>query len=94
MRVTDTKFNRRTILPGNRNKNIEAQENLRKENAMKTFQEYNYEYCNDKGKALQKNITKNQELRIKTLKKRVENGEIYISQTDKSGKLAVIQMEE
>ena len=58
LRVTDANFNRRTILPENRNKKIEAQENLRKENAMRTFQEYKYEYCNDKGKALEKNITK------------------------------------
>ena len=51
LRVTDLKFNRRTILPENRNKKIEAQENLRNNNAMRTFQEYKFEYCNDKGKA-------------------------------------------
>ena len=45
LRVTDTIFHRRTILPENRNKRIEAQENLRKENAMRTFQEYKYDHC-------------------------------------------------
>ena len=43
LRVTDTKFNRRTILPENRNKRIEAQESLRKENTMRAFQNYKFE---------------------------------------------------
>ena len=94
LRVTDTKFNRRTILPENRNKRIEAQENIRKENTMRTFQNYKLDKCDAKGKVLNKNITKNAERGLKSLKKRVTEGTIYISRTDKSGKIAVITMEE
>ena len=94
LRVTDTRFSRRTILTENRDKKLEAQENLRRATIMNELQEYKYENCDDKGRLSETNITKNQERAIKSLQKRVELGDAFITTTDKSSKMAIIEMKE
>ena len=56
---------------------------------MTTFRGYKDEKCSKEGDQLT-NLTKDQEKGMKSLKKRVKDGEIIIVPTDKSGNLAIM----
>ena len=45
--------------------------------------------CDDKGNQKKSNLSNSQKRGIEKLKKRIKNGEVVISTTDKSGKLTV-----
>ena len=92
-RVTSMKGNSRVILPG-KVKNFKdeaALETLRME-TMEVFKQYFREKCNERGE--QKSNLSASELRgMKSLKKRVKEGEIVVVQTDKTGKFVVMSRE-
>ena len=91
-KVTDIKHNSRVILPKARPPKEEAMYEVRRSEWFKIFQNYKNEACGENGQ-LPSNLTPAQRRGMKKLKKRVDDGEIVVCQTDKSGKLAVMSME-
>ena len=89
-RTTDIKGNSRVIFPRKARTLGEesAMEALRME-LFTTFRKYVQEECDAKGEQ-KSNLTKGEELGLKSIKKRVKEGDIVVIPTDKSGNLAVM----
>ena len=88
-RATDQKSNARVIFPRRSSFDTEAKiETLRTE-VMAEFRKFRDEKCGKGGK-LPSNLTKNQQKGLKSLLKRVKDGEIVIVPTDKTGRFTVM----
>ena len=71
---------------------FETQLEVRRYNCLEVFREYVVEFCDDKSR--QKiDLTPAQNSGLKKLKKRVADGEIIVCLTDKSGRLALLPLE-
>ena len=66
---------------------------VRSERLEKVVKKYIMEKCNEKGEIIETNLTARQKRGIKKLLKRVNENEIVIDTTDKSGKLSLRTME-
>ena len=91
-RVTDLKHNAYVILPPAQEIDYESLLELRRQKQSQLFRNYVKENCDDKGRQ-RSNITKQQAAGLKKLRKRIEEGELIVCQTDKSGKLSVMPLE-
>ena len=60
-----------------------------KNKLLETVSEYQRQYCDDKGRIKNRNVTEGEEKAIKDLKKRIVDKEIVVSTTDKSGRFTV-----
>ena len=89
-RATDLKGNSRVFFP-KKARSVKEETSLQtlRDIMMTTFRLYSEEKCGEKGEQ-KMNLTRSQALGLKTLKKRVKEGEIVIIPTDKSGNLAVL----
>ena len=92
-RATDVKGNTMVVLPGRR-KNFQEEANLEMLRAelKGCFKKYLRENCNDKGEQ-ESNLLKGEQQGLKTLKKKVKEGGIIVLPTDKSGRFAVMSLE-
>ena len=87
--ATDVKTNQRVFLPQPRPAREEAELMVRTERLERIVSKYMEENCNEKGEIIETNITNQQKRGLKKLLKRVKEGEIVVTTTDKSGKLCV-----
>ena len=89
-RATDCKGNSRVFFP-RKARTVEEEMSLQtlRDMLMVTFRKYVDEKCGKEGKQC-RNLSKVQEAGLKSLKKRVKEGEVMIVHTDKSGSLAVM----
>ena len=89
-RATDLKGNSRVIFP-KRSKDFETEAKIEafRIQALAEFRSFVAEKCRKGGRQTM-NLSKNQEMGLKSLTQRVKNGEIVIVATDKSGKFAVM----
>ena len=89
-RATDCKGNSRVFFP-RKARTVEEEMSLQtlRDMLMVTFRKYVDEKCGKEGKQC-RNLSKVQEAGLKSLKKRVKEGEVMIVPTDKSGSLAVM----
>ena len=62
-------------------------------NVMKTFDEYKKLTCNEIGEQ-QTNLTRSEQMGLRKIQKRINNHEIVVLKTDKSGKLTVMNRDE
>ena len=92
-RATDVKHNTRVHLPRALNTKVEAGIEIRRQEYMRVHNEYTKEFCDEKCNQ-QSNLSQSQRSGLKKLKNRIKNGEIIVCMTDKSGKLAVLSMQE
>ena len=88
-RVTDTKSNRRLIIPEPAKDAIEVNLANMKNEVIGTAVEFREEFCDSKGNIKDTNLTKDECAGIKNLKRKVTNSEILIVPMDKSGMLSV-----
>ena len=93
MRVTDAKYNIRSYPPREAGTRDELKLQVRHDECMYEFNQVKKELCNKKGrlKNTSSNITIEEQNGMKSLKKRMKEGEIIITTTDKSGKYAVME---
>ena len=92
-RVTDIKGNSRVILPKKvKNFEVEAKLELLRIECMAVYKKYIEENCQKDGKQ-KSNLTKNQIKGLLSLKKRIDNAEIVILPTDKTGRFAIMTRE-
>ena len=91
-RVTDLKENSRVHLPRPLPPGEEANIEMRRGVYMRLFQDFVRNNCKKNGDQ-KTNITREIDNGIKSLKKRIDNEEIIIMETDKSGKLAITSRE-
>ena len=90
-RVTDLKHNAYVILPPAQEIDYESLLELRRQKQSQIFEDYVKTNCDEKGRQ-KANITKQQARGLKKLRKRIEEGELIVCQTDKSGRLCVMPM--
>ena len=88
-RTTDLKNNARVVFPKSDDFSTEAKFELLRLEAMGEFKRYVAEKCRKGGKQTS-NLTKSEESGLKKLKKRVNEGEIVVLPTDKTGNFAVM----
>ena len=93
MRATEMKGNKRVVLPKASDIKVEAMMEVRRKRAAKL-----YDLCvkklgegSEKGKD---NLTRGAKKGMKSLKKRVADGEIIVCQTDKSGRFCILTREQ
>ena len=91
-RVTDLKENSRVTLPKPLPASDEAKINVRREKYESVFNTYAEEHCSEDG-AQRSNLSQAQRNGLRKLQKRVQDGEIIVMMTDKSGKMAVADVE-
>ena len=92
-KATDVKGNTMVILPGmGKNFQEEANYEMLRTELRGCFKEYKKKYCNKKGEQ-ESNLSKEENLSLKSLKKRFKTGEIIILPTDKSGRFGVMSQE-
>ena len=87
--VTDTKTNQRIFLPGPRPAKEEAELLVRRMTWERTTELFIQQYCKENGELTESNLSDKEKSGLKKILKRIKNGEIVVTQTDKSGKLAV-----
>ena len=93
IRATDIKTNQRVIMPAPRPTKEECRLEVRTELMKTKFREYKEEFCDEKGEQRQKSLDKQELLGLKDIKKRLQDGEVVIKETDKSHKLCVNSVE-
>ena len=59
----------------------------------KTIKDYKDKHCTEKGKPIKSNLTKSEQLGIKKLKTRQDNGDIVINRSDKSQVTSIMTRE-
>ena len=92
-RVTDIKGNSRVILPKKvKNFEVEARLELLRIECMAVFKKYIEDECQGDGKQ-KSNLNKTQLKGLLSLKKRIDNAEIVILPTDKTGRFAIMTRE-
>ena len=87
-RVTDLPTCRRINIPNPRDEKTEVVLANIKARSLKATEEYITKYCDNRGNILDSNVSSDERKAMKSLSDRVNNGEIVIMATDKSGKLA------
>ena len=87
-RVTDLPTCRRINIPNPRDEKTEVVLANIKARSLKATEEYINKYCDNRGNILDSNVSSDERKAMKSLSDRVNNGEIVIMATDKSGKLA------
>ena len=92
-KATDAKLNSRVILPKALSTQDEMKLEVRKMEMVKVFEDYVKEHCSDDEGSQKMNLSKSELRGLKSLKKKVKDGDIIICQTDKSGRFAVMRME-
>ena len=92
-RATDLSENSKVNLPRPCDPQTESSIELLKRNILKSFKKCQRKYCNDKGEQ-KSNLTREEMRGLRKLRKRVQNNEILVLKTDKSGKLTVIDREQ
>ena len=92
MKVTNLAENTRITLPKPLKPIHEAEIEIRRKEYIKVYEKYRKEETN---RGVQEpNMTEKEEKGLKSIKKRVEEGDIVVIKTDKSSKLAVMNTEE
>ena len=93
MRATEMKGNKRVVLPKASNIQVEALMEVRRKRAAQL-----YDMCVKKlGEGAEKgkdNLSLGEKRGLKSLKKRVADGEIIVCQTDKSGRFCILTREQ
>ena len=92
MRCTDAKQNARVVLPKSMSFNKESKVEVRRAEWNREFDKFVSENCNKDGKQTM-NLDKDEIEGMKSLQKRIKDGEIVVCPTDKSGRFAVMTME-
>ena len=93
MRVTDAKYNVRSYPPREVDVDNEIKIQYRRDEFMSTFAKVKRDVCDKKGRPISKNLS-DEELKGQiSLTRKVKEGEIIITTTDKSGKFAVVEPE-
>ena len=92
-RATDISTNQRIIMPMPRPSKEECDLEVRTGLFMEAFKEYREENCNYKGKQKKGILTKPEEKGLKKILKRIEQQEIVVRETDKSGKFSISSWE-
>ena len=92
-RVTDMEDNARVTLPKPLPPSDEANIEIRRNMYKKMEDDYKEKYCDSAGKQ-PSNLTKQQEIGLKRLRKRLREKEIIIMKTDKSNKFSVTSVED
>ena len=80
------------VLPGALTTKEEGELEVRRTEWSATFEDYVRENCNKKGDQVS-NLRKEEMEGMRSLKKRVKEGELVIMQTDKSSRFAVMKLE-
>ena len=91
-RATDLKENSRVTLPKPCNTEDEAGIEIRRKSMKTTLKNFKMEHCNSKNEQ-KPNLSKEERDGLKSLQRRLKDGEIIFLRTDKSSKLAVTDME-
>ena len=93
MRVTDAKYDVRSYPPREAGTKDEMRIQMRREECMDEFCKVKKELCDKKGrlKNTNSNMTIEEQSGKKSIMRRMKEGEIIITTTDKSGKYAVIE---
>ena len=91
LKVTDTKGNTRVFLPKPKSVEFEMELQMKRIEWTKVFNDYVSELCDEQG-VQESNLSKEEEEGLKSLKKRVADGDIVVCQTDKSGRFAIMTM--
>ena len=91
-RVTDLEECSRVTLPKPLSVRRETEIELRRESHNRVYQRYRQEFCNMDGEQ-KSNLTENEKMGLKRLKKRIKDGELVVMKTDKSGKMSVTDRE-
>ena len=97
MKVTDYKFNRHVFLPRNETVERESLHELRRVTMVDAFREFTKENKKeDEGNnetkiKIESNLSKLEQMGLKSLKKRVQNEEIVITETDKSKRFCILK---
>jgi hypothetical protein len=93
LRVTDAKGNTRVILPKAGAVQFEMELEMKKIVWSKIFDDYVDEMTDEEGMQ-ESNLTEDEQAGLASLKKRVAAGEIVICATDKSGRFAIMTIED
>ena len=93
MSVTDTKYNIRSYPIKEANPRDEIYIQGRRLDMLSTFEQFKHRKCKKKGEKRVTNMTAEQEEGRKSLQKRMKEGRIVVTMTDKSGKFAVVDSE-
>ena len=92
-RATDCKHNTNIRLPGPRCGKTEQEIEFRRVAWGRIYDDFRNELTDEEG-VQESNLTLGEVKGLKKLKKRVQDGEIIIVKTDKSGKFAIMSLEE
>ena len=92
-RATDCKHNTCVKLPGPKNIKVEEGIELRRLTWRKIFRDYMKEFTDERG-VQESNLTEGESRGLKSLQKRVKEGELVVVRTDKSGKFSLMSLEE
>ena len=91
-RTTDVKDNARVIFPRALDLETEASLQMLRIEAMGVFRDYMQEKCDSRGRQ-KSNLNTSEKRGLKSLKKRVEEGEVVVMTTDKTSNFAVLGRE-
>ena len=92
-RATDVKYNSYVKMPKPANTKTEVQIEVVREEVMKVFERYKTSKTNEKGQQ-KSNLSRKEIGGLTKLRKRIQEGEIVILRTDKSSRMAVMDMEQ
>ena len=91
MRVTDYKHNSRVIFPKHQAGSKESDLEVMRSELLHQHKEWVSKNCNCRGEQ-PANMSKDEQAGLKSLKKKIADGELVILPTDKSGRFAVLSM--
>ena len=94
MTVTDAKYNTRSFPMRAAAANHEVLIQANRQGMMEAFNKVYSKECEDNGQQQIQNTSKKERLGLKRLNKRVSEREVVVTTTDKSGKFAVVEIEE
>ena len=93
-KATDWKGNKRIIIPDIDDEDVAIEQTYMKKELLKVVENYKNEFCDKTGKIkVGNNLLRENENAIKTLKKKCENENLAIYETDKTGKFVVDTLE-
>ena len=88
MKVTDLPFNPRVTLPKGIPEEQEAWQEIRRRKHLQVVKKYMEAHCNEKGEQIQ-SLSRRAQKGLKSLKKRIRDGELVVMETDKSNRFCV-----
>ena len=91
-RCTDLKANKKVHLPRALDARTEARLDVRMSKMREIFNQYKESECKGGNKQMS-NLTKSQEQGLRKLRKRIQNEELIVCPTDKSGNMAITSRE-